>query len=213
MNDNDFEYDEVLEETEEKLSGAMRVTREAYDWLDAVVAAVVTVVLLFTFVLRQVGVDGESMLQTLQHKDRVIISNFMYEPKPKDIVVISRNYTNDEHLPVDRNTEPIIKRVVATAGQEVDINFEMGEVSVDGIVLQEEYINAPTHLKYDIDFPVTVPENCVFVMGDNRNHSLDSRNSAIGMVDEKYVLGKAYVRIWRDKEFRQSDNDIFAKLS
>lgn len=187
--------------------------RECYEWMDAVVASIVVVVLLFTFVFRVVSVDGRSMLQTLQHKDKVIISNIGYEPEYGDIVVVSRNYQNDESLKDMRNNEPIIKRVIATEYQMVDIDFGTGVVTVDGVPLNEPYTNTPTNLKYDIDFPVTVPENCVFVLGDNRNDSLDSRSSDIGMVDKKYILGRAFVRIWRDEEFRKSDSDIFAKIS
>lgn len=187
--------------------------REAYEWMDAVVAAVVSVILLFTFVFRVVSVDGTSMLQTLQHNDKVIISNIGYEPKYGDIVVVSRNYENDEAAVQNRYSEPIIKRVIATEFQQVDIDFVTGAVRVDGVLLDEPYINTPTNLAYDVEFPVTVPEGCIFVLGDNRNGSLDSRSSSIGMVNKKYVLGRAFFRIWRDADVRQSDHDIFAKLS
>ncbi|MCI8361342.1 MAG: signal peptidase I [Clostridiales bacterium] len=169
--------------------------REIYDWVDAVVVTLIAVVVLFTFVFRIVGVKGESMLQTLQPEDRVIITNLFYKPKAGDIVVISRNYTNDENQVRTRDNEPIIKRVIATEGQMVYIDFTTGEVVVDGVRLEEAYINTPTNLRYDIDFPQVVPEGCIFVMGDNRNKSLDSRASEIGMVDERYVLGHAVFRV------------------
>ncbi|MGI6269556.1 MAG: signal peptidase I [Candidatus Howiella sp.] len=191
---------------------ARRPAQEVFEWLDAIVAAIVTVVLLFTFVFRVVGVDGTSMLQTLQDKDKVIISNVHYTPAYGDIVVISRNYRNDDSMEVTKHTEPIIKRVIATGGQSVDIDFEAGVVYVDGVALEESYVNTPTNRYYDIEFPVQVPEGYLFVMGDNRNGSLDSRSSEIGMVNEKYVLGKAFFRIWRDKEFRFSSGDLFDKL-
>lgn len=186
--------------------------REVFEWLDAIVAAIVTVVLLFTFVFRVVGVDGTSMLQTLQDKDKVIISNVHYTPAYGDIVVISRNYRNDDSMEVTKHTEPIIKRVIATGNQTVDIDFESGTVYVDGVALEESYVNTPTNRHYDIEFPVQVPEGYLFVMGDNRNGSLDSRSSEIGMVNEKYVLGKAFFRIWRDKKYRFSSGDLFDKL-
>ena len=153
------------------------------------------------------------MLQTQQKKDKVIISKVGYEPKYGNIVVVSRNYENEESAVGNRFSEPIIKRVIATEYQQVDIDFVTGEVRVDGVLLDEPYINTPTNLQYDISFPVTVPEGCVFVMGDNRNESLDSRSSSIGMVDEKYILGRAFFRIWRDADYRKFNGDIFEKLS
>ena len=169
--------------------------RELYDWIDAIVVTLIVVVILFTLVFRIVGVQGHSMMQTVHEGDRVIISNMFYTPAAGDIVVISRNYSNDEKQIDTRENEPIIKRVIATAGQEVDIDFEAGEVFVDGQKLEEAYVNTPTNLRYDIAFPQTVPEGCVFVMGDNRNNSLDSRSSTIGMVDVRYVLGHAVFRV------------------
>ena len=91
---------------------------------------------------------------------------------------------------------PIIKRVIATGGQTVDINFDRGVVFVDGEQLDESYVNTPTNVSYDVQFPVTVPEGSVFCLGDNRNHSYDSRASEIGMIDERYVLGKVLWRIF-----------------
>ena len=171
------------------------LVREIYDWVDAIVVTLIAVVVLFTFVFRIVGVKGESMLQTLHPDDRVIITNLFYKPKAGDIVVISRNYTNDENQVKTRDNEPIIKRVIATEGQTVDIDFSTGVVTVDGVQLEETYINTPTNLHYDITFPQRVPENCIFVMGDNRNKSLDSRSSEIGMIDQRYVLGHAVFRV------------------
>ena len=171
--------------------------KQIYEWLDTVVVAVLLVVFLFTFVFRVVGIEGNSMNNTLFDKDRVVISNFFYEPKAGDIVVISRNYNNDLD-DTARSASPIIKRVIATAGQTVDIDFERGIVYVDGEPLDEPYIKELTHKSGSVTFPVTVPEKSVFVMGDNRNDSLDSRYIEIGdhgMVDTRYILGKAILRI------------------
>ncbi|MBR6548641.1 MAG: signal peptidase I, partial [Clostridia bacterium] len=93
---------------------------------------------------------------------------------------------------------PIIKRVIATEGQIVDIDFETGVVYVDGVALDESYVKTPTNVKFDINFPVSVPEDCVFVLGDNRNNSTDSRSSLIGdhgMIDKRYILGKVVLRV------------------
>lgn len=168
---------------------------ELFDWVDAVVAAIVIVVLVFTFAFRIVGIKGTSMEQTLSENDKVIITNMFYTPKSGDIVVISRNYLND-NTGSGNYSEPIIKRVIATEGQTVDIDFEKGIVYVNGKEIDEPYINMPTTVKHDVEFPVTVTKGRVFVMGDNRDVSKDSRSSEIGLVDTRYILGKAVYRIY-----------------
>lgn len=166
--------------------------------LDVVVSAMIAVILIFIFVFKVPTIDGNSMNDTLINGERIIISNAFYQPKYGDIVVVSRNYSNNEDN-VERYSMPIIKRVIATEGQTVDIDFEKGIVYVDGVALEENYTKTPTNLSYDVSFPVTVPQNCIFVMGDNRNDSLDSRSSQIGnggMVDKRYVLGRAILRVF-----------------
>ena len=117
--------------------------------LDVIVTAMIAVIILFSFVFRIPTIDGNSMNDTLFNGERVIISNVMYEPKYGDIVVISRNYTNDSEN-IERYSMPIIKRVIATEGQTVDIDFEKGIVYVDGKELKEDYTRTPTNLSYDI---------------------------------------------------------------
>ena len=171
--------------------------------LDVIVSAMIAVIILFAFVFRVPTIDGNSMNNTLFDGERVIISDLFYQPKYGDVVVISRNYTNDTDN-IERYSMPIIKRVIATEGQTVDIDFENGIVYVDGKALTENYTKTPTNLSYDVKFPVTVPENCVFVMGDNRNDSLDSRSSQIGkggMIDKRYILGKAFLRVFPFDKF------------
>lgn len=168
--------------------------KEAFDWLEVVVTALIAVVLIFSFVFRVATIDGPSMQDTLFKDEKVIITNFAYKPKVGDIVVISRNKSNS--LSVESEV-PIIKRIIATEGQVVDIDFVEGKVYVDGV--EEKFVDVPTNLKYDITFPVTVDEDCVFVLGDNRNDSLDSRASWIGnngMIDTRYILGHAVFRIY-----------------
>jgi signal peptidase I len=104
-----------------------------------------------------------------------------------DIVVATKPYSGGE---------PIIKRVIATGGQTVNINFDLGVVFVDGEMIEETYVNTPTNVSYDMEFPVTVPEGSVFCLGDNRNHSYDSRATEIGMIDERYILGKVLLRVF-----------------
>ncbi len=178
-----------------KKKSSRRVS-DVFEWLDVIIASVISVVIIFTFVFRIVSIEGESMENTLFNSERVIITNLFYTPKRRDIVVISRNVNNSPNA--SDYERPIIKRVIATEGETVNIDFEKGIVYVDGVALDEPYIKEPTHVSMDITFPVRVKENCVFVMGDNRNNSLDSRSSAIGdygMVDKRYIIGHAVLRI------------------
>lgn len=193
--------DEPSAEPEKEECGSLA---GAFDWVDSVVASIVAVVLVFTFLFRVVAIDGDSMNNTLENKDRVIIYDLGYTPKRGDIVVISRNASNDKNRSQE-GREPIIKRVIATEGETVDIRFEdgVGYVYVNGVLLNEsyvkEYISEDFKTYSPISFPAVVPEGCVFVLGDNRNNSLDSRSAVIGtngMVDTRYIMGHAVLRIW-----------------
>ena len=164
---------------EQKIPG-----REVYEWVQALVCSVLAVVVLFTFAIRMIGVDGHSMVPTLQDRDRLLVLNSMLydDYKYGDIVVLRK----PTFL-----AKPIVKRVIATEGQTVDIDFSTGSVYVDGELLKEDYINELTFTEEGTEFPLTVPEGSIFVMGDNRNHSNDSRDSRLGTVDTRYVIGKA----------------------
>ena len=179
------EQDKPLEETagEERPAGEKN-GRELYEWVQALVCSVLAVVVIFTFVIRLIGVDGHSMVPTLQHGDRLLVLNSMlYDDYQYGDIVVLRKDTFME--------EPIVKRVIATAGQTVDIDFANGIVYVDGEVLEEDYINDLTYTDEGTQFPLTVPEGSIFVMGDNRNRSDDSRNAELGTVDTRYVIGRA----------------------
>lgn len=159
--------------------------RDLYEWVQALVCSVLAVVILFTFVIRLIGVDGHSMVPTLQDRDRLLVLNsLLYDDyRYGDIVILRKNGVFDD--------EPIVKRVIATGGQTVDIDFSTGDIWVDGVLLEEDYINERTYLEEGTEFPLTVPKGSVFVMGDNRNHSSDSRDSRLGTVDCRYIIGKA----------------------
>ena len=158
--------------------------RELYEWIQALVCSVLAVVLLFTFGVRLIGVDGRSMVPTLQDGDRLLVLNSMFcgGYAPGDIVVLRK----ESFLPT-----PIVKRVIAVEGQVVDVDFGSGVVFVDGKPLQEEYIQERTFTAEGTAFPLTVPEGSVFVLGDNRNHSTDGRDARLGTVDTRYIIGRA----------------------
>ena len=153
-------------------------------YLHDLVYMLAVVVVLF-LVFRVVIVSGPSMYDTLLDGDCLLmVSNVFYnDPEQGDIVVISKESFDDG--------EPIVKRIIATEGQIVDIDFEDGIVYVDGIALEEPYTHTPTNLDEGVSFPLTVAPGCVFVMGDNRNSSKDSRSPEIGLVDCREILGKA----------------------
>lgn len=184
--DNKHETDKVNCSTATDRNGRNAAAADRlglYDWLQCVVSAVVAGILIFVFVGRISGIEGPSMMQTLQNGDLVVVSNLLFTPKYGDVVFIkTETYGNT----------PIVKRIVATAGQTVSIDFEQGIVSVDGRPLKEEYTNTPTNLREDFEGPVTVPDGKVFVMGDNRDDSTDSRSSAVGFVDTRNILGKVW---------------------
>lgn len=164
----------------------------AYDWFGSIIIAVLSIFIIFTYLFRVVSVSGESMVPTLNDKDWLVVSNLNYSPKHGDIVVVAKS---------EKYKDPIIKRVIGLPGECIDIDFKKGIVYRNGVIIQEDYVNTPTNVQYDVEFPVTVPEGCVFVMGDNRNDSLDSRSSLIGMIDSRYILGKVIVRLWPIGEF------------
>ena len=171
-------------EEQEELSSGDSLKLDLYFWLQALVLALVALILLFTFVGRIIGVDGSSMYPTLHHGDMLLLQSVGYEPKQGDVVVLTKAFRD-----VDG---PIVKRVIAVGGQTVDIDYQTGAVYVDGEALDEPYLNEPMEEPWYEDLTsVTVPEGSVFVMGDNRNHSNDSRDVTLGTVDTRYLLGKA----------------------
>ena len=154
------------------------------EWYEALISAALVLVLVFSFVFRIIQVDGSSMVPTLTNGDKLIVWGAGYTPERGDVVIVD-SYTT--------YGKPLVKRVIAKGGDTISIDYETGTVTVNGEVLQEDYIAEPTYLGYDVEFPYMVPEGTVFVMGDNRNQSLDSRSSYIGCIDEQDILGKVLV--------------------
>ncbi len=170
----------------EKLSLRSSVLLYLHDLVCLLAGILLVLLLLFRIVV----VSGPSMNNTLIDGDYLLLlGNVFYgEPEHGDIIVASKKSFKDG--------EPIIKRVIATEGQTVDIDFEAGIVYVDGTALEEPYTCTPTNLKEGVSFPLTVEQGTIFVMGDNRNKSKDSRSTEIGLIDTRQVLGKAIFLIF-----------------
>ncbi len=168
--------------------------RNIVEWVEAVLCAFALIVLIYTFFFRVITVSGHSMDSTLSGGDKLIVSCIAYTPERGDIIVAD-SYT--------KYGAPLVKRIIAVAGDEVDIDPLTGEVSVNGTVLDEPYLcqgpNSTT--LHDVKFPLIVPEGEVFVMGDNRGVSLDSRSAQVGNLDTRNILGKVVLRIFPLKEF------------
>lgn len=186
-----FEYPAALpqetdaaEETPERWRKQWKIV---YDAVATLETAVIILILLFSLVLRPAAVIGNSMLPNFSGGDRVACVHSFSGYERGDVIIISH---------ATRKDESIIKRVIAVGGDTVDIDFYKGTVSVNGQVLDEPYVNTPTNLSYDMTFPVTVPEGKLFVLGDNRNGSLDSRSTDIGFINENKVLGKVVFRFY-----------------
>ncbi len=217
----ELNYEALDEDKKKEVSAA----EEFIDWVETVICAFFVVILIFTFVLRIANVDGVSMLPTLVEGDRLICSHLFYTPDAGDIVIVNTEHpvrecescgetvysmeTLDcpacgsvETLRTQKNQKTLVKRVIATEGQTIDIDTSAGTVKVDGVLLDEPYIYEATKEDEGYhQYPVTVPEGCVFVMGDNRLNSTDSRSSWLGFVKEEDILGKVVLRVFPFSSF------------
>lgn len=207
--------EEAVSEEAQKFS----LGHELFEWVYTIVIAVAIALVVKTFVFDIVQVDGASMFPTLTDGDRLIVQKIGYSPKCGDIVILDSNYKKRGEyykekenetgksmnavqkgidylfLPKDLKTKYYVKRVIAEGGQTVDLRG--GRVYVDGERLEEEYYNGVTQITDATnEFPQTVREGYVFVMGDNRPRSLDSRDSHLGQVPLEAVVGASRFRIW-----------------
>ena len=179
---------QLEKEAYEKLPPDQKLRKDLYDWIMSMLIALVACLALFVFCVHIIDVSGSSMVPTLHNEDKMFVSNLLYKPEVGDIIV----FKTDTYDP----NKALVKRVIAVEGQTVNIDFDNGIVYIDGVPIQEDYIAEVTHNKLDFIGPKKVPEGCVFVMGDNRNQSTDSRKAEIGMVDNRMILGRAYAIIF-----------------
>ncbi|MCL2634751.1 MAG: signal peptidase I [Oscillospiraceae bacterium] len=182
--------------------------RDAFEWLESILTALLAIILIFTFIIRLTSVDGDSMLPTLHDEDNLLVTNFFYTPKHNDIVVIYADklydHTKGEH------GKPIIKRVIGIPGDKIRFDTENGRIyrndilleigTIDGQLYEDGHmINSLTMSSYDLSSTVIVPAGHVLVLGDNRGNSVDSRNmnshQYVGLVDENFIVGRAFFRI------------------
>lgn len=196
------DYNEVPQSEEDAEEQApRRPGTDLFEWLQLFLGCVIVAVVLFNCAARLTRVDGESMDNTLQHGEILLIWSLGYTPQRGDVVVLNKT---SALLPGWTEPHAIVKRVIATGGQTVDIDYGSGTVYVDGRPLEEPYLPEEMYLPFAPTMQQThweVPEGCVFVMGDNRNNSTDSRDMQLGAIDNDYIMGKAVLALWPMERF------------
>ncbi len=200
--DDDMWMTEAPVEDKKKSTAGRKLLLQIFDFAEMLAVVTVCIILCFSLFFRLNIVDGPSMESTLHTGEYLVVSDVLYTPKTGDIVVI-------HDLTAGNYTDPIVKRVIATEGQTVDIDFETWTVTVDGEVLDESSyrrLDGSPPRYPTLEFPLTVEEGHVFVMGDNRYLSADSRLPEIGTVDERCVVGKVYARVFPFESFTLFDN-------
>lgn len=205
-----FRVNTNIEETRTTIKAytKLSVREEIFEWFDIISIALIAVLIIFGLFFRIATISGNSMLNTLHDGERIILRDVGYKPQNGDIVVISRNIENKASTEYE-DKGPIIKRIIATENQTVEIDFDLGIVYVDGKALEEDYTSTPTIDRNDFEGPMTVPEGHIFVLGDNRTISHDSRSKDIGtngMIDERYILGHAIFRVFPFDKIGRLDN-------
>lgn len=178
----------------------LKAAKDIFEIVEMFTVCAAVIMILFSFFVHPTVVEGESMENTLLGGDYLLVSDIAYTPQAGDIVVV-------HNVGLRHYNKPIVKRVIATAGQTVDIDFSTWTLTVDGVVIDEPYIKLTTdqQLTSDWTYPMQIPEGYIFVMGDNRNHSADSRCRDIGLIDERCVVGKAFVRVFPLSRFTVFD--------
>ncbi|MCC8159972.1 MAG: signal peptidase I [Oscillospiraceae bacterium] len=222
MSEPEEKKDDLKENSQEnsKETKKFNLAKEIWEWVYTLAIAIVIALLIKGFIFDIVRVDGSSMFPTLVDNDRLIVTKLGYTPEQGDIIILDSEYKNREEyydelaaekgkdelsaidklfaqssMPSDLQKKYYVKRIIAMPGQTVDLVD--GKVYVDGELLDEPYYDGTTYsIDTTVEYPITVDEDCVFVMGDNRAHSKDSRSSELGQVPFEAILGKSQIRIW-----------------
>ena len=190
----DEELDEEFEQDITTKSNKKSFTKTVIEFLSIISTSIVAIMIIFTFVFRIVGVSGPSMMNTLNNGDWLVVSAFITEPERGDIVIITQPNSFNE---------PIVKRVIAVGGDTIDIDFKTATVYINGKEINEPYLGSSTITDDGAwQYPLTLEEGQDFVMGDNRQHSSDSRSPYIGLIDENYILGQVLFRFSPISEFK-----------
>ncbi len=182
-----YNEDNTDEQEQTVSQKSMNMRKEIFEWIQAIVIALVIALLIRSYVFSLIKVNGHSMQPTLYHNERLVVTKLMYTPRQGDVIILD---------PPAHQQGPYVKRVVAVGGQTIDIDYDNQKVYLDGVELQEDYIKESISSRGNIKLPMRVPENTVFVLGDNRNNSRDSRYRDIGVVPHENIIGKVTIRIW-----------------
>lgn len=190
MNNEEFVQETPVEETQ---APKKNIWKEILDWVVSIAVAIVIALVIRNYVFTLVRVDGASMDPTLAHGDTLFTRIIGYTPAQGDIVIFHPPISETDRKP-NKDTA-YVKRVIALEGQEVDITPE--GVTVDGELLEEDYILEEMNVivPNSIEYPFVVPEDTIFVLGDNRNNSHDSRSKDVGAVPLENIIGKAHIRL------------------
>lgn len=208
--DDENMYQELYSEKKKgiRLPGALC---DILDIAECVISAAFVIILIFTYLIHIASVQGTSMVPTLEENDRLLVSALGYTPETGDVVVIDNQsaytYSEDGNLVQNNGLEKsIVKRIIAVGGQTIDFDFEEGIVYVDGEALDEPYISeATTRDEGAFEYPLEIPEGYVFVLGDNRNISKDSRHPEVGLIPEDEIVGKVLLRVYPFSDFGRID--------
>lgn len=184
---NGYIYYDYHKKTEKEVVSDVAWT-SVFNWVYALVGILCVVFVVFMMFFKVVEVDGASMKPTLNESEKLLVYSLSYTPEQGDIIIVGST---------NKDEPPLVKRVIATENQTVEVDYKTGKVSVDGKVLNEDYITEMSVPDAnEVEYPYTVPKGCVFVMGDNRNESSDSRSRLIKAVDENHIAGKVIARIY-----------------